>query len=188
MFCTKSWECILLQFSIAFQHWRNVEIMWLMANVWKSLTTLRRIQHSQENFSISYRRRNLCNKEVLYLFSTWRGDELFHEVAANALTIPDNLARCGKGVDSSCQFCINSERPQINTASTSTDLPAPIFEWEQATSCSDICGYGRSKDQWKNSPSGYHWHPLWLLRTPPALPLCNWWSSHSLHQKHLCSK
>ena len=55
--------------------------------------------------------------------------------ATNALATPDNLARWGKVVDSSCQLCINSEQPQRKTTATlghilnSCPMMLDRYEW-----------------------------------------------------------
>ena len=68
---------------------------------------------------------NLMQREKLdvtwksFIYSVPRGVMSFAmRAATNALATPDNLARWGKVVDSSCKLCYNSEQPNNKTTAT----------------------------------------------------------------------
>ena len=54
-----------------------------------------------------------------YIFSVPRGVMSFAmRASTNSLATPDNLARWGKVVDSSCKLCLNTDQPNSKTTAT----------------------------------------------------------------------
>ena len=53
--------------------------------------------------------------EVIYLLCPEGGYELCLRASTNSLATPDNLARWGKVVDSSCKLCVNTDQPNSKT-------------------------------------------------------------------------